>query len=102
MKRNTRTKNSVYLIEYDYGNPVDDLSKQSHVHYQIKIKGRLEKRWTDWFEGLVFTHESDGTTTLSGLLPDQASLHSVLLKIRDLNLTLISVTQGESNPDEEA
>ena len=61
--------------------------------YQIKIKGHLEKRWAEWFEEMTFTHENDGTTTLSGPLPDQAALHSILLKIRDLNLQLISVKQ---------
>ncbi len=75
----------------------DDLKKSSPIICEIKIKGRLEKRWADWFEGLNFSHESDGTTTLSGPLPDQAALHSILLKIRDMNLTLISVTQNVSN-----
>ena len=71
-------------------------NKSNHMSCEIKIKGRLEKRWEEWFEGLAFTHESDGTTTLSGYLPDQAALHSILLKIRDMNLTLISVTQSET------
>jgi hypothetical protein len=79
----------------------DDYKKPSPIICEIKIKGHLEKRWTEWFEGLTFTHESDGTTTLSGPLPDQAVLHSILLKIRDMNLTLISVTQSESNPENE-
>jgi hypothetical protein len=70
--------------------------------YNIRIKGRLDEHWSEWFDGLTFTHESDGTTTLSGHLPDQAALHSVLLKIRDMNLTLISVTQSESNPVNES
>lgn len=71
-------------------------------NYEIKIKGRLEKRWVEWFEGLAFTYGSDGITTLSGPLPDQAALHSILLKIRDMNLTLISVTQSEPNPEGES
>ena len=78
----------------------DDHKKYSRINYVIKIKGRLEDRWTDWFEGLTFTYEEDGTTTLSGPLPDQAALHSILLKIRDMNLTLISVTQSESSPED--
>jgi hypothetical protein len=72
------------------------------IIWEIKIKGRLEERWREWFEKLVFTHEDDGTTTLSGPLPDQAALFSILLKIRDLNLTLISVTQSESDPENES
>jgi hypothetical protein len=77
----------------------DDYKKTSPIICEIKIKGRLEDRWMEWFEGLTFTHEGDGTTTLSGPLPDQAALHSILLKIRDMNLTLLSVTQTESSPE---
>lgn len=59
--------------------------------YEIKIKGHLDEQWADWFEGLSFTHESDGTTTLCGPVTDQAALHGVLNGIRDLSLSLISV-----------
>ena len=59
--------------------------------YEIRIKGHLDDRWADWFEGLTFTHESDGTTLLDGLLTDQAALHGVLNRIRDLGLPIISV-----------
>ena len=69
--------------------------------YKIRIKGHMDIRWADWFDGLQITHEKDGTTTLFGPLPDQAALHSILIKIRDMNLTLISVTQSESNPENE-
>jgi len=79
----------------------DDNKKSSPITCVIKIKGRLEDRWSDWFGGLIFTYESDGETTLSGPLPDQAALHSLLLKIRDMNLTLISVTQIESSLDDQ-
>ena len=77
----------------------DDYKRSSPIICEIKIKGRLEERWAEWFEGLIFSYESDGTTTLSGSLPDQASLYSILLKIRDMNLTLISVTQTESSSE---
>lgn len=76
--------------------------ESDHIVYNIRIKGHLDERWSEWFDGLEFTHESDGTTTLSGPLPDQAALHSVLLKIRNMNLTLLSVTQSESKPGQEA
>ncbi len=76
---------------------IGEPKRDSSTIYMIKIKGRLENHWTDWFEGLVFTYENDGTTTIQGPLPDQAALHSILLKIRDMNLTLISVT--EVGPD---
>ena len=59
--------------------------------YEIRIKGHLDERWADWFEGLTFTLVRDGTTLLDGPLTDQAALHGVLNRIRDLSLPIISV-----------
>ena len=59
--------------------------------YQIKVKGHIDKKWSDWFNGLTITHQDDGTTMFSGSLPDQTALHSVLDKIRDMNLPLVLV-----------
>ncbi len=59
-------------------------------HYQIRVKGRLERRWEQWFDGLQLSIDQD-TTMLSGSLADQAALYGVLLKIRDLGLPLLSV-----------
>ena len=59
--------------------------------YEIRVQGHLNKRWADWLEGLVFRHEADGTTNLSGPLTDQAALHGVLNRIRDLGLPIVSV-----------
>jgi hypothetical protein len=59
--------------------------------YEIRIKGHLGARWADWFDGLTLTHDSDGTTLLSGSVVDQAALHGVLGKVRDLGLPLIAV-----------
>ena len=72
--------------------------------YEIKIQGHLDTKWSEWFYGMTITHEHDGATTLSGPLPDQTVLHSVLDRIRDLNLQLISVNQivsvGQTSEDE--
>jgi hypothetical protein len=61
--------------------------------YEIKLQGHLDTKWSEWFYGMTITHERDGTTTLYGPLPDQIVLHSVLDRIRDMNLPLISVKQ---------
>jgi hypothetical protein len=59
--------------------------------YAIRVKGHLDQRWADWFDGLTLTRESAGTTLLEGPLADQSALHGVLTKIRDLGLPIISV-----------
>ena len=59
--------------------------------YEIRLKGHLNARWADWFDGLTLTQESDGTTVLSGSVVDQAALHGLLGKVRDLGLPLIAV-----------
>ena len=63
--------------------------------YKIKLQGHLDTKWSEWFYGMTITHEPDGATTLYGPLPDQVVLHSVLDRIRDMNLQLISVNQIE-------
>jgi hypothetical protein len=69
-------------------------------YYEIRIKGHLDPYWADWFAGLQLTHQEPDETLLSGLLPDQAALHGLLERIRDLNLTLLSVIRdGPSTPD---
>ena len=62
--------------------------------YEIRIQGRLEARWAAWFDGLSLTHESAGTSVLRGPVADQAALHGLLQKVRDLGLPLISVMQA--------
>jgi hypothetical protein len=61
------------------------------VAYQIRIKGHLGREWTDWFDGLTITLEEDGNTLLTGPVIDQAALHGVLKKVRDLGMPLVSV-----------
>jgi len=63
-------------------------------HYEIKIKGHLDPCWSDWFAGLKLTQLEGNETLLTGTLPDQAALHGLLERIRDLNLVLISVISG--------
>jgi len=62
-----------------------------HTVYHIKIKGHLDTSWQDWFDGLTITLTDDGDTILSGAIVDQAALHGLLNKIRNLGLTIISI-----------
>jgi hypothetical protein len=62
------------------------------IYYQITIQGHLDRYWSSWFDGLRITHEVNGTTTLAGPLADQAALHGVLIRIRDLGLPLVAVS----------
>ena len=71
-------------------------------HYEIRLKGHLEARWSNRFEGLTITLEEDGNTLLSGPVADQAALHGWLKKVRDLGMTLVSVVQvqlDETHPN---
>jgi hypothetical protein len=60
--------------------------------YELRVAGRLDPHWSAWFGGLSLTHQDDGNTSLTGTVTDQAELHGLLAKIRDLGVTLISVT----------
>jgi hypothetical protein len=63
------------------------------VQYEIRVNGHLGTRWAAWFEGLAVVRESDGTTVLRGSVVDQAALHGLLQKLRDVGTPLISLTQ---------
>lgn len=69
-------------------------------NYQIRLKGHLEARWAEWFDGLAITLEENGITLLSGPVVDQAALHGILKKVRDLGLTLLSVNPVEPDSEE--
>ena len=59
--------------------------------YEIRLTGHLDAHWTAWFDGLTISRESDGTTVISGSIVDQAALHGLLQRVRDLGLPLVSV-----------
>ncbi len=65
--------------------------------YQIRIKGHLDSQWTNWFEGLTIMLEEDGDTLLTGPVIDQAALHGLLKRVRDLGMPLVSVVPIQSN-----
>ena len=71
------------------------------MKYRVQVQGPISERWTDWFDGMTITIEqgSDGAqvTTLTGTVVDQAALRGILVKLWDLNLTLISVTRVETS-----
>jgi hypothetical protein len=68
--------------------------------YQIRLKGVLDAKWADWFDGFSIVPESEENTLLDGEVPDQATLHGILMKIGDLGLTLLSLERLGSNLDE--
>lgn len=82
---------------------VSETSTGSHGgagRYEIRIQGHLDARWADWFDGLSLTNEIGGTTIIVGPVLDQAALHGLLQKVRDLGLPLVSVAQvGPDQPD---
>jgi len=63
--------------------------------YEIRLAGLLEARWAVWFDGMTLTQASDGTTIIRGQITDQAALHGLLQRVRDLGLPLLSLTQTQ-------
>ena len=70
---------------------ISEIDSAQPLGYQIRIKGHLGHQWTDWFGGLAITLEDNGDTLLTGLVADQAALHGLLRRVRDVGLPLISV-----------
>jgi hypothetical protein len=81
-------------------NPDPTTKPQQPVAYQIRMKGHLASEWTDWFGGLTITLEDNGDTLLTGPVVDQAALHGLLKKVRDLGLPLLSVNSVEPDSKE--
>ena len=72
------------------------------MRYVIRVKGHLDPSWQEWFDHLSITHQSDGTTLLSGPIRDQAALYGLLIKMRDLGLTLLELSASSPiQPPEE-
>jgi hypothetical protein len=76
------------------------MSEAQTNRYEIRLRGHLDPRWAAQFEGLSLTQESDGTTLIAGPVVDQAALHGLLRRVRDLGLPLVSVRDVEPHPRE--
>ncbi|MCW1967714.1 MAG: hypothetical protein KIH69_006290 [Anaerolineae bacterium] len=74
-------------------NPISSTEPSQAPIYQIKLEGHLGQHWSDWFEGMSISPEDDGNTVLTGPVADQAALHGLFKKIRDLGLPLFSVNR---------
>jgi hypothetical protein len=74
---------------------------QQPMIYQIRIKGHLDQQWSDWFKGLTIQLEENGETLLTGPVVDQAALHGLLKKVRDMGMSLVSVVPVQANHSEE-
>jgi hypothetical protein len=72
-----------------------EASAVDQPHYVIRVKGRLDARWAASFDGMHLTNEDDGTTTIDGPVVDQAALHGLLQKLRDVGIPLISLSQAD-------
>lgn len=71
----------------------ENTPRQPGETYQIHVKGMLTNQWTEWFDGMQIGSDGQGNTIISGLVIDQAALHGLLERVRDLGLTLLSVTK---------
>jgi hypothetical protein len=82
----------------------NELNSENHpgqpIVYQIRIKGHLGSQWAEWFEGLTITLEEDDNTLLTGTVIDQAALHGLLKKVRDLGIPLLSINSVGISPQD--
>jgi len=77
--------------------PDNKTNSSQPLVYQIRIEGHLGQQWIDWFDGLSITLEENGDTLLTGPVTDQAALHGLLKKVRDLGLPLVSISRVQFN-----
>ena len=75
-------------------------SNHGDLTYAVRVQGRLGPRWSAWFDGLDITSADEGTTTIQGAVLDQAALHGLLQKVRDVGLPILSVTQVSADADD--
>jgi len=78
----------------------DKANSRRPIDYEIRIKGTLSDQWSEWFENMMITLDSDGNTLISGPVVDDAALHGLLKKVRDLGLRLLSVNLMEPGENE--
>ena len=74
---------------------------QQEAIYEIRFKGHLAEHWAEWFDGLSLTNEANGEATLHGPIADQAALHGVLVKLRDLHLPVLAVNRVDMEGEPE-
>ena len=74
-----------------------DASRDEAENYEISVEGHLDARWAAWFDGLTLNREPDGTTTIRGIVADQAALHGLLRKVRDTGLPLVAIVRVTSS-----
>lgn len=84
-----------YRVMSNQLNPKTDPNEP--IVYQIRLQGHLSRQWAEWFGGLTITLEDNGETLLTGLVADQAALHGLLKKVRDLGMPLVSVNRVQAN-----
>jgi len=84
-------------IPEDNCQDMNDLGMVNGDIYEIKVKGHLDEEWADWFGEMNIQHDPCGLTVLTGQIVDQSALHGILARIRDLSLTLVSITRISKN-----
>ena len=76
---------------------VQVMQADDSTEYEIRVQGHLDSRWSAWFDGLSLSNQSDGTTVIRGHVVDQAALHGLLQKLRDVGMPLVAITQVTPN-----